>query len=267
MLGALLLAPVLLLADIWHSPQLSVVHRHPLLAGPARRSRSASSSRSRSCSPGDRRCSALLTVLALPFRVPIQTGASDLEPARPAVPRRRGRDALAGSCPCSGRIGERRAGSDAARHATGSSGCWRCTSCCTRVQSLYSVDFEKALQQMVFFYVPFALLFCLLRELDWTPRLVRRCLQLLVVLALLFAGVGFVEYATKTIFLNPKLIAANDVHTYFTVNSVFFDPDIFGRFLALVMILVAARAARAAVTRGSRSAPPACSRSCGARWS
>ena len=32
MLGALVLAPVLLLADIWHSPQLGVVHRHPLFA-------------------------------------------------------------------------------------------------------------------------------------------------------------------------------------------------------------------------------------------
>jgi hypothetical protein len=32
MLGALLLAPALLLADIWHSPQLSIVHRHPALA-------------------------------------------------------------------------------------------------------------------------------------------------------------------------------------------------------------------------------------------
>ena len=32
MLGALVLAPVLLLADIWHSPQLHLVHRHPLYA-------------------------------------------------------------------------------------------------------------------------------------------------------------------------------------------------------------------------------------------
>ena len=32
MLGALVLAPVLLLADIWHSPQLPIVHRHPLEA-------------------------------------------------------------------------------------------------------------------------------------------------------------------------------------------------------------------------------------------
>ena len=66
-----------------------------------------------------------------------------------------------------------------------------------------------------------------------------RCLRLLAVLAIVFAGIGFVEYATKTIILNPKLVVTNDLHTYFTVNSVFFDPDIFGRFLALTMVLLA----------------------------
>ena len=55
----------------------------------------------------------------------------------------------------------------------------------------------------------------------------------------MFSLIGFVEYATKTIILNPKLVVANDLHTYFTVNSVFFDPDIFGRFLALMMVLLA----------------------------
>jgi O-antigen ligase len=92
---------------------------------------------------------------------------------------------------------------------------------------------------MVFFYVPFALLYELLRGISWTPALLRRCLALLVVLAVVFSIIGFVEYATKTIILNSKLVVANDLHTYFTVNSVFFDPDIFGRFLALVMVLLA----------------------------
>src|SRR5438270_550520 len=108
------------------------------------------------------------------------------------------------------------------------------------LQSLYSDDFEKALQQMVFFYVPFALMFSLLRRLDWTQRLLRGCLELIAGLAVAFAAIGFVEYATKTIVLNPKLVVQNDLHTYFTVNSVFFDPDIFGRFLALVMIALVA---------------------------
>ena len=52
----------------------------------------------------------------------------------------------------------------------------------------------------------------------------------------LFAGVGFVEYYRKTLFLNPKVVAANQFDNYFRVNSVFFDPSIYGRFLALVMI-------------------------------
>jgi O-antigen ligase len=107
------------------------------------------------------------------------------------------------------------------------------------LQAIYSPAFEKALQQMVFFYVPFALLFCLLRRLRWSSALLRRCLVTLVPLAVVFCLIGFVEYATKTLLLNPKLIAQNNVHTYFAINSVFFDPDIFGRFLALVMIIVA----------------------------
>ena len=47
---------------------------------------------------------------------------------------------------------------------------------------------------------------------------------------------GFVEYYRKSLFLNPKVVAANQYDNYFRVNSVFFDPSIYGRFLALVMI-------------------------------
>ncbi len=107
------------------------------------------------------------------------------------------------------------------------------------VQAIYSSSFETALQQMVFFYVPFTLLYRLLRSIRWTREMIALCLKLTIALALVFSAIGFVEYATKTIILNPKLVVANDLHTYFTVNSVFFDPDIFGRYLALSMILLA----------------------------
>jgi O-antigen ligase len=62
----------------------------------------------------------------------------------------------------------------------------------------------------------------------------------LVALALVFAGIGFVEYATRHLFLNPKVIASNQLQDYFRVNSLFFDPNIYGRFLAVVMSLLAA---------------------------
>jgi O-antigen ligase len=102
----------------------------------------------------------------------------------------------------------------------------------------YSADASKGAQNLVFFYLPFALLYVLLREAPWTRRLVLVCLGVAVALAVVFAGVGFVEYYRKTLFLNPKVVAANEYGNYFRVNSLFFDPSIYGRFLALVMLAV-----------------------------
>jgi O-antigen ligase len=106
------------------------------------------------------------------------------------------------------------------------------------VQALYSTDLTKAAENVGFFYVPFALLFVLLRDVRWTRELLLACLAVAVVLAVVFAGIGFMEYARKSLFLNPKVVVANQYDNYFRVNSLFFDPNIYGRFLALVMIAV-----------------------------
>jgi O-antigen ligase len=104
------------------------------------------------------------------------------------------------------------------------------------LQGLYSADHAKAAENVAFFYVPFGLLFMLLRDVRWTRELVLRCLGVAVALAVVFAGIGFVEYARKHLFLNPKVVAANEYGNYFRVNSLFFDPNIYGRFLAIVMV-------------------------------
>ena len=240
MLGALILAPVLLLGDIWHSQQLSIVHRHPAVAAVGALVALIAVA---GAALVIRRRPVLLpgaVILALPFRIPIQAGGATAS-ANLLVPLyfviAAGAlafilEALRGTRPVGdpprsemARWLERLLAAYVVLYA---------------LQAAYSSHFEKALEQMVFFYVPFALAFCLLRRVDWTPRLARECLALLAGLAVLFALVGFVEYATKHIFLNPKLTAANQDHTYFTVNSVFFDPNIFGRFLALVMIMLGA---------------------------
>lgn len=106
------------------------------------------------------------------------------------------------------------------------------------LQGLYSTDHAKAAENVAFFYIPFGLLFMLLRDVHWTRELVLRCLGVAVALAVVFAGIGFVEYARKQLFLNPKVVTANEYGNYFRVNSLFFDPNIYGRFLAIVMIAV-----------------------------
>ena len=108
------------------------------------------------------------------------------------------------------------------------------------VQALYSSDITRAGENIAFFYLPFALLYVLLRDVRWTQKLLLVCLGVAACLAIVFAGVGFVEYARKALFLNPKLVAANQYDNYFRVNSLFFDPNIYGRFLALVMIALTA---------------------------
>ena len=104
------------------------------------------------------------------------------------------------------------------------------------LQGFYSVDHAKAAENVAFFYMPFGLLFMLLRDVRWTREIVFACLGVTVTLAVIFVGVGFVEYYRKTLFLNPKVVAANQYGNYFRVNSLFFDPSIYGRFLAIVMI-------------------------------
>lgn len=106
------------------------------------------------------------------------------------------------------------------------------------VQSAGSLDTEKAVEQAVFFLIPFGLLFAQLARLPWTRDLAGKVLGVLVLLALAFAAIGFVEYATRHLLLNPKVIASNQVEESFRVNSLFFDPNIYGRFLVVVMLCV-----------------------------
>jgi O-antigen ligase len=203
----------------------------------------------------------LLAVFALPFRLPITADGRTVNLLIPLylvvaagalsqlVPRLAGHDA-------DGAHDQRRSDEERALGRTGESGdvsfgkpsTWAsprglewlllASVVLYAVQATYSTDHAKAAENIAFFYVPFGLLFVLLRNVRWTRELLIACLGVAVVLAILFAGVGFVEYYRKALFLNPKVVSANQYDNYFRVNSVFFDPSIYGRFLALVMIVL-----------------------------
>jgi putative inorganic carbon (HCO3(-)) transporter len=108
------------------------------------------------------------------------------------------------------------------------------------VQTLYSEDFSKGLQNVCFFLVPFAVAYALLREVVWDRRLLRLVLCVVAVEALVFVLIGSVEYVTRDLFWNDQVIRSNEFHTYFRVNSVFWDPNVYGRYLALAIALAMA---------------------------
>jgi len=105
---------------------------------------------------------------------------------------------------------------------------------------LPSEDFSKGLQNVGFFIVPFSLAYVLLAEERWDSRLLRGAILVVGAEALLFALVGFVEYSTRTLLWNETVIRSNDFHVYFRVNSLFWDPNVYGRYLSIVIVAVTA---------------------------
>jgi putative inorganic carbon (HCO3(-)) transporter len=108
------------------------------------------------------------------------------------------------------------------------------------IQALYSGDFSKGLQNVCFFLVPFTVAYRLLREVEWDRRLLTLALWVVAVEAVAFVLVGGVEYVTRSLFWNDQVIRSNEFHTYFRVNSVFWDPNVYGRYLALALVVVTA---------------------------
>lgn len=108
------------------------------------------------------------------------------------------------------------------------------------VQTLYSDDFSKGLQNVCFFLVPFTVAYGLLADVEWDRKLLTWVLGLVCVEAILFVLVGSVEYVSRSLFWNDQVIRSNEFHTYFRVNSVFWDPNVYGRYLALVIVVATA---------------------------
>jgi len=108
------------------------------------------------------------------------------------------------------------------------------------VQTLYSDDFSKGLQNVCFFLVPFTVAYGLLRDVSWDRKLLTWVLIVVGVEATVFVLIGSVEYVTRSLFWNDQVIRANEFHTYFRVNSVFWDPNVYGRYLALVITVATA---------------------------
>src|SRR5205814_2674008 len=102
---------------------------------------------------------------------------------------------------------------------------------------------------------PFALLAVVLSRLQWSRLWMKALYVQLTLMALVFAIVGIYQWRTRDVFWNPKVIVGNAYAPFYRVNSVFWDPSIYGRFLvvailASLVVALSTRAARVAVVLG-----------------
>jgi O-antigen ligase len=100
----------------------------------------------------------------------------------------------------------------------------------------WTQDLRQGAIELLAFYLPFGLLAIALARLDWRRRWILALLGELVLMGLIFAVVGVEQWITRDIFWNPKVLVGNTYAPFFRVNSLFWDPSIYGRFLVVAML-------------------------------
>ena len=106
---------------------------------------------------------------------------------------------------------------------------------------LWTQDLRQGSIDLLFFYLPVGLLAIVLARLAWSRLIAIGLLVELTAMALVFSAIGIYQYETRDVFWNPKLLVSNAFAPFYRVNSVFWDPSIYGRFLvvAILALLVA----------------------------
>jgi O-antigen ligase len=106
----------------------------------------------------------------------------------------------------------------------------------TGLSILWTEDVRQGSIDLLFFYLPFGLLVLVLARLEWRRLLAPALLVQLAGMAIVFAAIGIYQYETRDIFWNQKLGVSNAYAPFYRVNSVFWDPSIYGRFLVVAIL-------------------------------
>jgi O-antigen ligase len=89
---------------------------------------------------------------------------------------------------------------------------------------------------LLFFVLPFGVLAVCLARLPWRRAPVGYLVGLLAAMAVAFSAIGVFQWLTRDVFWNPKVIVGNAYAPFYRVNSVFWDPSIYGRFLVIAIL-------------------------------
>jgi O-antigen ligase len=101
---------------------------------------------------------------------------------------------------------------------------------------LWTSDVRTAAIFLFFFVLPFGALTVALSRLPWSALEARRLFGLAVAVALVFAVIGIWQWAAHDVFWNQDVIAGNAYAAFYRVNSIFWDPSMYGRFLVLAIL-------------------------------
>jgi len=104
---------------------------------------------------------------------------------------------------------------------------------------LWTKDVRQGAIELLFFVLPFGLLAVSIARLPWSRGWVLALYVQLGVMGFVFAVIGIVQYETRNIFWNPKVRVDNAYAPsgwFYRVNSVFYDPSIYGRFLVVAIL-------------------------------
>ena len=121
------------------------------------------------------------------------------------------------------------------------------------VSMLWTVDVHRGAILLGAFLLPFGMLAVGFARLPWRGRWLTWLWGALVGTALAYAAVGGYQWVTRDVFWNPSVKVFNAYAPFFRVNSVFWDPSVYGRYLT-VAILASLAGILLGGVRGSRVA-------------
>ena len=106
----------------------------------------------------------------------------------------------------------------------------------TGITLAWSEDVREGSIFLLAFLLPFGLLAIGFARLPWSRRALLGLYGALAATALAYASVGIFQWATRDVFWNPRVIVGNAYAPFYRVNSVFWDPSIYGRYLVVAIL-------------------------------
>jgi len=106
----------------------------------------------------------------------------------------------------------------------------------TGLSLTWTDDLRKGAIFLGAFVLPFGLLSIGFGRLPWRGRWLTWLWVALVATALAYALVGAYQWVQRDVFWNPTVRIGNAYAPFFRVNSIFWDPSIYGRYLVVAIL-------------------------------